>query len=151
MNQKELIGKFFSILDSATVSKCNGVWVLYNGRDMFWFEMENDSLGVFTFMSSQEIAAPKNYFHLLASVDVSGEDDYHVLAQFGVMQRKYPISYGIAAQGIFPSKGIAPIFRLEFWDVIAVQGGPAYFKDDTPGYYLSVDFMQGLWKDIGLK
>jgi len=106
MNQKELIGKFFSILDSATVSKCNGVWVLYNGRDMFWFEMENDSLGVFTFMSSQEIAAPKNYFHLLASVDVSGEDDYHVLAQFGVMQRKYPISYGIAAQGIFPSKGI---------------------------------------------
>lgn len=145
---------FISISDTATVKDSSGVWVLTDGPDRYSFLMVADSLGVFAGVAKQEIVLPKFYFHLFGSGSLNGKDDYNALGQIGVMRRNTSglfTAIGVAAQGSMPTQGIAPIVRLELLDVIALQGGPAYyFKSDEWGYYISVDFMKGLWQDLGL-
>ena len=141
------------IFANATVKDSSGVWVLTSGPNRYSLLMVADSLGVFAGVAKQEIVLPKFYLHLFGSGSLNGENDYTALGQIGVMRRNTSglfTAIGVAAQGSMPTRGIAPVLRLEILDVIALQGGPAYYyKGDEWGYYISVDFMQGLWQDIG--
>jgi len=138
----------------ATLKDSSGIWVLRSGRDRYMILINTDSLGVYASISFQDIEKPKWFLHLLGSGSLNGENDYSALGQIGLILRNSSNLYtavGFAIHGSIPTKGIAPIIRLEIMDVVAFQGGPAYYGDDKWGYFVSVEFMKGLWEDIGLK
>ncbi len=145
---------FLNIAPDASLRESNGGWILTNGRDRYELVLTADALQVATGISEQVIHLPRYYLHLLAGVSFNGDDDYALTGQIGAIKRNASGTFtaiGVAAQGTLPIKGVAPVLRLEVLDVIALQGGPAYYEGGQWGYYLSVDFMKGLWEDVGLK
>ena len=138
----------------ATVARTDSIWKIQSGSELYGLALKEDRLAISSFVFSEVIHEPKWYWHFMATGGIRGTSDYALFGNIGLMRRNDSPTFtiiGLGILGTLPVNGIGPVLRVELLDVIGVQAGPIFLEDSKTGVLVSIDFMKGLFSDLGLR